>query len=161
MARDKKQDWKQLKLVVAEGSAKGEEYKLDRSTVGIGRSNLNQIILTDSGVSLFHARITVKGKTCVITDMGAHEGVRVNGKKVEAKVLFPGDKIQIGKTLLKVVRDVRGEKSAPKKKEPRRRKTIGFRIPVRLSLLVILLILLFIAILILDIHWMSQILNWH
>ena len=155
-----KQDWKQLKLVVVEGNEKGEEYKLDRSAIGIGRSDVNQIVLTDSGVSLFHARITVEGTTCVITDLGAYEGVKVNGKKVDTKVLSPGDKIQVGNVLFKVARDVRGERLTPGKREPHRREKIGFRIPVRLSLLVMLLILVLAAVLILDLHWLNQLLNW-
>ncbi len=157
----KKQDWKQLKLVVAEGNEKGEEYKLDRSAISIGRSNVNQIILTDTGVSLFHARITVEGRTCIITDLGAYEGVKVNGKKVDVQVLSPGDKIQIGNVRFKVARDVREERVTPRKKEPRRGGKIGFRIPVRLSLLLILLILVLAAVLILDLHWLNQLIDWN
>ena len=156
----RKQDWKQLKLVVEEGNEKGEEYKLDRSAISIGRSDVNQIVLTDSGVSLFHARITVEGRTCVITDLGAYEGVKVNGKKVDTEVLFPGDKIQVGNVRFKVARDVRGERLIPGKSDPHRGKKIGFRIPVRLSLLVMLLILVLAVVLGLDLHWLNQLLNW-
>ncbi len=156
----KTKNWKELKLVVTKGEKKGEEYNLDRPTTGIGRSPLNQIVLNDEGVSPFHARVIVEGKMCIITDMGAHEGLRVNSKKVETTGLVPGDSIEIGQTLLEVTINIDGQKAAPRKKGVQRKKRIKFHIPVRLSILIILLIVFLVAIVILDLHWLNQLLNW-
>lgn len=164
---DKRQDWKQLKLVVRKGTKSGKEYKLDKPNIGIGRSHLNQIVLDDPGISQFHARIITEGKKCIITDLGAHEGLRINSKKIETQLLTPGDKIQIGQAYLETVRDIgwgkeTTEKKAPstRKKEPGRKWKFRLRIPVRLSLLVVLLTALLAAIAILDLHWLNQLLNW-
>ena len=155
-----KQDWKRLKLVVTKGGKKGEEYKLDKPTSGIGRSDLNQITLDDPGVSPFHAKVIIQGKTCIITDLGAHEGLKVNSKKVDTKVLTPGDRIQVGEVSLEVVRDIPDQKPAQRKKETRSRKKVGLRIPIRISVLAMLLAALLIAAVILDLHWLNQLLNW-
>ena len=155
-----KQDWKRLKLVVTKGGKKGEEYKLDKPTSGIGRSDLNQITLDDPGVSPFHAKVIIQGKTCIITDLGAHEGLKVNSKKVDTKVLTPGDRIQVGEVSLEVVRDIPDQKPAQRKKETRSRKKVELRIPIRISVLAMLLAALLIAAVILDLHWLNQLLNW-
>ncbi len=154
------QDWKQLKLVVMERNKRKEEYKLDKPTTGIGRSNLNQIVLRNKGVSPFHARVIVEGEKCIIRDLGAHEGVKVNGEKIDTRILLPGDEIQIGRAHLKVVMDVPGKKVSVRKEETPQRKKRGkvkFHIPVRL---IIILIIIFIIILIFDIHWLIQLLTW-
>ena len=155
-----KEGWKQLKLVVTKGGKKGEEYKLDKPTSGIGRSDLNQITLDDPGVSPFHAKVIIQGKTCIITDLGAHEGLKVNSKKVDTKVLTPGDRIQVGEVSREVVRDIPDQKPAQRKKETRPRKKVGLRIPIRISVLAMLLAALLIAAVILDLHWLNQLLNW-
>lgn len=147
---------KQLKLVLVEGNKRKEEYKLDRQTIGIGRASFNQIVLPNKGVSPFHARITVDGKKCAITALGALEGVKVNGEKIDTKVLLPGDKIQIGQAHLEVITGVPGEKVIQKKEKTPSRKKARFRIPIRL---LIILIIIFIAILVLDIHWLLQLLR--
>ena len=164
---DKRQDWKYLKLVVRKGTKSGKEYKLDKSNIGIGRSHLNQIVLDDTGISQFHARIIAEGKKCIITDLGAYEGLRINSKKIETKLLVPGDKIQIGQAYFEVVRDIAWGKEtteekvpSTRKKEPRRKWKFRLRIPVRLSLLVVLLTALLVVIVILDLHWLNQLLNW-
>jgi pSer/pThr/pTyr-binding forkhead associated (FHA) protein len=158
--QEKKQGWKQLKLVVMEKNKRQEEYKLDKPTTGIGRSNLNQIVLRNKGVSPFHARVTVEEEKCMIRDLGAQEGVKVNGEKIDTKTLLPGDEIQIGRAHLKIMRDVPGKKVSVRKEEAPRRKKRGklkFRIPVRL---IIILIIIFVVILIFDIHWLVQLLTW-
>ena len=154
---EKKQNWKQLKLVVVEGSKRKEEYKLDKPTIGIGRSNLNQIVLRNRGVSPFHARVTVEGRKCVITDLGAHQGTKVNGEKIDTKVLFPDDEIQIGRAHLKVVRDVSWKRAVVRKEETPRKKKVKLHIPIRL---IVILIAILTVILILDIHFVIQLINW-
>ncbi len=161
---NKTQRWKRLTLVVVEKNKSKEEYKLDRPTTGIGRSNLNQIVLHNRGVSPFHARITVEGRKCVITDLGSHQGVKVNGKRIDTEVLYPGDEIQIGRAHLKVASDVpekrvlvRKEETPRRKEETPRRKKVKLHIPVRL---IIILIIIFVVILILDIHLLVQLINW-
>ncbi len=161
---NKKQTWKRLTLVVVEKNKSKEEYKLDRPTIGIGHSDLNQVVLHNRGVSPFHARITVEGRKCVITDLGSHQGVKVNGEKIDTEELCPGDEIQIGRVHLKVASDVpekrvvvRKEETPRRKEQTPRRKKVKLRIPVRL---IIILVIIFVVILILDIHLLVQLINW-
>jgi pSer/pThr/pTyr-binding forkhead associated (FHA) protein len=161
---NKTEKWKRLTLVVVEKNKSKEEYKLDRPTIGIGRSHLNQIVLRNRGVSPFHARITVEGRKCVITDLGSHQGVKVNGEKIDTEELYPGDEIQIGRVHLKVASDipekrvvVRKEETPRRKEQTPRRKKVKLHIPVRL---IIILVIIFVVILILDIHLLVQLINW-
>ena len=161
---NKKQTWKRLTLVVVEKNKSKEEYKLDRPTIGIGRSDLNQIVLHNRGVSPFHARITVEGRKCVITDLGSHQGVKVNGERIDTEVLYPGDEIQIGRVHLKVASDVpekrvvvRKEETPRRKEQTPRRKKVKLHIPVRL---IIILVISFVVILILDIHLLVRLITW-
>ncbi len=161
---NKKQSWKRLTLIVVEKNKTKEEYKLDRPTIGIGRSDLNQIVLHNRGVSPFHARITVKGRKCVITDLGSHQGVKVNGERIDTEVLNPGDEIQIGRVHLKVASDVpektvavRKEETPRRKEQTPRRKKVKLHIPVRL---IIILVISFVVILILDIHLLVRLITW-
>ena len=161
---NKKQSWKRLTLVVVEKNKSKGEYRLDRPTIGIGRSNLNQIVLHNRGVSPFHARVTVEGRKCVITDLGSHQGVKVNGERIDTEDLYPGDEIQIGRVHLKVASDVpekrvvvRKEETPRRKEQTPRRKKVRLHIPVRL---IIILAIIFVVILILDIHLLVQLINW-
>lgn len=161
---NKTQRWKRLTLVVVEKNKSKDEYKLDRPTIGIGRSDLNQIVLHNRGVSPFHARITVEGRKCVITDLGSHQGLKVNGERIDTEVLYPGDEIQIGRVHLKVASDVpekrvvvRKEETPRRKEQTPRKKKVKLHIPVRL---IIILVIIFVVILILDIHLLVQLINW-
>ena len=159
----KEENWKQLRLVVLERGKRKAEYRLDKPTIGIGRSSINQIVLPDKGVSPFHARITVDGKECTITNLGAHEGLKVNGEKTHTRILSPGDEIQIGRAHLKVARDVSWKRAlvrkeeTPHKEATPRKKKVKLHIPVRL---IVILIAILIVILIVDIHWLIQLINW-
>ncbi len=69
--------------------------------VGIGRDDENQIALPDArGASRKHCRITAvpSGGSLAweLTDLGATNKTRVNGKPVDKKVLTSGDVIKIG-----------------------------------------------------------------
>ena len=157
----KKQSSKQLKLVYLGKNNTRGEYKLERATTGIGRSNLNPIVLRNKGISPFHARITVDRGQYTIRDLGAHEGIKVNGEKVDTKILAPGDEIQIGHARLKVVEDTAeikpvSKKTVKKEKTPRRKK-VKLRIPIRL---IFILTIIFIVILLLNIKWLIQFFEW-
>lgn len=66
----------------------------------IGRQSSNTIPLKDSTLSRLHCEVILAGNVATLLDKGSRNGTLLNGKKVEAQVLQPGDKIQIGATTL-------------------------------------------------------------
>ncbi|MFC1494896.1 adenylate/guanylate cyclase domain-containing protein [Thermodesulfobacteriota bacterium] len=67
-----------------------------KDKIDIGRGADNDIIIQDSTVSRNHARIMHTDNNYTIMDMGSHNGIRVNGKKVKKALLRNNDLIEIG-----------------------------------------------------------------
>lgn len=68
----------------------------DNSTVNVGRSSGNDIVLADPGISRNHARIRISGGKAEFTDLGSSNGLTVGGKRVAQAVLQPGKSLEIG-----------------------------------------------------------------
>jgi len=66
----------------------------------IGRQSTNAIPLKDSTLSRLHCEVILAGTVATLLDKGSRNGTLLNGKKIDAQVLQPGDKIQIGATVL-------------------------------------------------------------
>jgi len=66
----------------------------------IGRQSSCTIPLKDSTLSRLHCEVILAGNIATVVDKGSRNGTLLNGKKIEAQVLQPGDKIQIGATTL-------------------------------------------------------------
>src|SRR5687768_9013543 len=66
----------------------------------IGRQSSCTIPLKDSTLSRLHCEVILAGTVATLVDKGSRNGTLLNGKKIEAQVLQPGDKIQIGATTL-------------------------------------------------------------
>jgi len=66
----------------------------------IGRQSTCTIPLKDSTLSRLHCEVILAGTVATLVDKGSRNGTLLNGKKIEAQVLQPGDKIQIGATPL-------------------------------------------------------------
>jgi pSer/pThr/pTyr-binding forkhead associated (FHA) protein len=49
------------------------------------RTRQNNIVLTDDGVSPFHAEIRVEGDQVFISDTGSTNGTFVNGKRIQRR----------------------------------------------------------------------------
>lgn len=92
---------KQFSLVVLEGKNTGEEYKIAKWTVIIGRdASVSDFVLDDPGASRSHACLEFEGTSFVIEDLESTNGLSVNDKPVARASLKHGDKITIGKTVL-------------------------------------------------------------
>src|SRR6187399_2424731 len=66
----------------------------------VGRQSSCTIPLKDSTLSRLHCEVILAGTIATLLDKGSRNGTLLNGKKIEAQVLQPGDKIQIGATTL-------------------------------------------------------------
>lgn len=84
-------------LIVLKGPNIGEKFLLNKDSFKIGREADSDIFLDDITVSRKHAQIERIDDAYKITDLGSLNGIYVNGKLEEEKVLENGDKIQIGK----------------------------------------------------------------
>lgn len=90
-------------LQVIEGPDAGLTYPLDVLPVRIGRGPEVQVRLDrDRTVSRKHADLFEEDSLIHIRDLMSMQGVRVNGLTVLEQVLFPGDRIQIGRSVLQL-----------------------------------------------------------
>ena len=83
------------KLIISSQNA-NREVLLDPKGVTLGRGSNCDVTLDDKGVSRNHARIyqDTFGRW-VIEDLGSHNGVFVDGQRIEAQALLPAQKITI------------------------------------------------------------------
>jgi hypothetical protein len=76
-----------------------ESYHLDQSTVAIGRSTGNDIVLDTTAVSRYHITITFQNQQAVLRDLESVNGTYVDGVRLSANepyILRGGEEIQIG-----------------------------------------------------------------
>ena len=78
----------------------GRNYPLSIGSTVIGRGDQANLRLPDVGISRRHARLDFDGAQVVLTDLGSTNGTMVNGQRVSAMALNPGDVIQLGTTTL-------------------------------------------------------------
>lgn len=76
----------------------------DEEGLSIGRAADNDVVLTDPGVSRYHAYIRVRGQEAWLYDRGSANGVWLRGQRIQGPVLLhPGDAIQVGDVVLRMV----------------------------------------------------------
>jgi len=81
-------------------SGDGRSYPLQIGSTVIGRGDQATLRLPDVGISRRHARLDFDGAQVVLTDLGSTNGTMVNGQRVSAVALNPGDMVQVGTTTL-------------------------------------------------------------
>ncbi len=81
------------------------EFRLDRSSLSIGRRPYNDIVLDHVTVSGEHALLEKKGADYEFLDIGSSNGSFVNGLRVTRKKLRPGDYVSIGIFQMQLVSD--------------------------------------------------------
>lgn len=88
-------------LLVLSGTRLGHRLVLGDAPIDIGRGSGAALILDADSVSRKHARIERCAGGHKIVDQGSTNGTYVNGVRVEERQLKDGDRIGIGKALLK------------------------------------------------------------
>jgi len=89
-------------LVVLEGGLQGEDFHLREGRNIIGSSPPCEIQLQDEGIEDRHASIRFSSNQWILTDLDSESGTFLNGKRIYRHELKDGDKIVIGKSLLRV-----------------------------------------------------------
>lgn len=90
-------------MLVLSGTRLGHRLVLGDTAVDIGRGSNAGLILDADSVSRKHARIERFGGGHKIVDQGSTNGTYVNGIRVKEHILKDGDRIGIGKALLKYI----------------------------------------------------------
>ncbi len=75
-------------------------FPIIKKKTTIGRSKDNDIVLSDSRVSHYHAIVIAQEKNYLLTDLGSHNGTKVNEKFVNKSTLKHDDEIKIGNSKL-------------------------------------------------------------
>jgi Mg-chelatase subunit ChlD/N-acetylmuramoyl-L-alanine amidase len=86
-------------LAFTSGSLAGQTTSIPTSGLVIGRGSACNLRLEDPAVSRQHARIRHATGAWFIQDLNSGGGTFVNGQRVQATRLNPGDQIQIGSSL--------------------------------------------------------------
>jgi diguanylate cyclase (GGDEF)-like protein len=87
-------------VVVMSGSAVGQRHRLAGNAV-LGRDPAAEVVLSDAGVSWRHARIEDRGDAWCVVDLGSTNGTLVNGQRATDQRLVHGDKVVLGRTVLR------------------------------------------------------------
>jgi hypothetical protein len=95
------------RLVALDGPLRGRTFELASRTNSLGRGMQNTLVLADSHVSRFHARIDLEEHGFVLVDLGSANGTFVGGRRVTRHPLEPGDRLQLGSSLLEFQLDER------------------------------------------------------
>lgn len=102
---------KRPELMVVNGELSGRRYEVKESGLRLGRSSSNDIHIADEKLSRNHCFFEVVGDDGIrVTDLASANGTLVNGVELggEAKVLSPGDEIEVGDTRIRIVGDEPG-----------------------------------------------------
>lgn len=90
-----------MKLTIQTGPDAGHEFAVTETRTTIGRAAQNDVVLHDTYVGRKHAEIHKAAEGYVIVDLNSHNGTLVNDARIAApQVLQPGDRIQIGETVV-------------------------------------------------------------
>ncbi len=89
-------------LEIRRGQQSGKKIDLGR-TISLGRHTGNNLILDDSRVSRYHARIQRRGEQFFVEDLSSSNGTFLGDRQLAPGILselVDGDEIQVGTTCL-------------------------------------------------------------
>lgn len=137
-------------LALTAGPRYGEELPIPKPVVTLGRAAASDLVIDDDSVSASHARLEWDLGAWRITDLGSTNGTAVEGIKLAPNIPTPlpyGATVRVGGVKLQF-REVaqadperaRAEYVAPAKPATLREEKPGFRFPVWLALLILVLL---------------------
>lgn len=88
-----------IQLLVTAGPDRGKSFSFKDFPVVIGRQEGCAVIFSDNSVSRCHARLEREGSRYFLIDLKSTNGTRINGVKINKKMLQPGDTIALGTTV--------------------------------------------------------------
>ncbi len=101
----------ETKLIISGPAGSSREVVLNTLGTTIGRSANCDVVLNHEGVSRLHARIYQDpfGRW-VVEDLGSHNGVLVDGNRIKAHAVSPGEKMMIAAFTLSLLQQLEQKK---------------------------------------------------
>lgn len=146
-------------LIGLHGPLAGMRYDVGDTPITFGRREGSVVALSSALASRAHAELRPTEKGYVLHDLGSSNGTRVNGVRVTAQTLVPGDEIAIGEETFRFeLAEMESIILLPSTPSPTLRVTISGGGPVGLTLALLLEYLLGprVAITIYDARWMRD-----
>jgi hypothetical protein len=98
-SRSKKRPQARLVETKAIVALDDRRYVLDGPTATLGRSKECECVVADPNISRRHAQLRRNSSgDWQVVDLGSTNGIKVNGRRVDASRLAPGDEVTIGTT---------------------------------------------------------------
>jgi adenylate cyclase len=91
----------------------GDDVPLIRSVLTIGRRESCDVCMRFPNISGLHCELTFRDGYWYIRDLNSTNGVKVNGTRVQEKVLLPRDVVTIGKRKYTIEYTMPADKRAP------------------------------------------------
>jgi len=88
-------------LTIEQGRGSGQAFDFDDEEITIGRTDENDVVLYDGGVSRNHCRVYLDQGRWHVEDLESQNGTQLNGQKVRSEPLEAGDKITVGATVFR------------------------------------------------------------
>jgi hypothetical protein len=86
-------------LRILTGPLAGQVFVLPAGTTRVGRASDNDLVLVDPGLSRHHATLAVDASSVVVTDLGATNGVRIEGLPIDGPTaLHSGQRLLLGQS---------------------------------------------------------------
>jgi transcriptional regulator with GAF, ATPase, and Fis domain len=89
---------RRVMLRVKSGPDRGAQIQVARPRISVGRSGVNDLVLTDTSVSGTHCEIVLGDRGVLLRDSGSTNGTTVNGLRIKEIWIEPGTVISCGKT---------------------------------------------------------------
>ena len=106
------------RLVMSAGPNPGKVFELNMDLMSIGREATNDIVIQDAELSRNHARLSRRGVTFLLEDLGSTNGTFVNRQRITSpRMLNPGDEVGFGENVMLAFQ---GEGAAPTVAAPAR-----------------------------------------
>ena len=103
----------ELRLMCIKGPLEGKRFIIARSSMVIGRDEGLDLTIPDGSVSRRHAEIVLGPTKAEVKDLGSRNGIFVNGARVAAVSIRPGDTLRVHRSLF-IVEEI-SPRSPPRK----------------------------------------------
>jgi len=87
-------------LEIIQGPDSGRTFILEGNEYHMGRHAQCEIVLNDAEVSRRHLKISQAGDDWIVDDLGSTNGTWLNGQRITKQKISPGDRVEIGETVL-------------------------------------------------------------
>ncbi len=89
-------------ILIVKGPSINKEIELYHGDISIGRDDTCDIVIDDPAISRVHARLRHAQGSWFIQDQNSKTGIWLNGRRVSATRIQPGDQIHLGDTKLTI-----------------------------------------------------------